>query len=381
VARLYVGWHELHPDVSLNFQLNRWAAFGGPSWVEEVRKVVTRLSGYDAWRDTFLQLGDAAEADGRTLAAALHLRCSEFFMLPTDSRKEPTRQRLLNLFRRAAGEASLTRSEVPFGYLRLPVYRFKHESPRGALVVFGGFDSYIEEWFPLLDALRATGFDVIAFEGPGQGSVLEEQRARMTHEWHRPVGAVLDAFGLDDVTLLGVSLGGCLVVRAAAFEPRVRRVVAFDVLTDFTECMHRSHPLAVAALARGLLALHADPVFDAAASAAAPTRPLMEWGLAQALHVFGSSHPSDAFRVAAHYVTKDVAHRLEQDVLLLAGAEDHYVPGHQLADQAASLTHARSVTSRTFTRRDHAQAHCQVGNLPLVVKVLSAWFDTVSPGR
>jgi hypothetical protein len=27
---LHVGWYELHPDVSLNFQLNRWAAYGGP---------------------------------------------------------------------------------------------------------------------------------------------------------------------------------------------------------------------------------------------------------------------------------------------------------------------------------------------------------------
>jgi pimeloyl-ACP methyl ester carboxylesterase len=246
------------------------------------------------------------------------------------------------------------------------------------MVVFGGYDSYVEEWFPLLEALRDAGFDVVAFEGPGQGSVLEEQGAAMTHEWHRPVGAVLDAFGLDDVTLVGVSLGGCLVIRAAAFEPRVKRVVAFDVLTDFTECMFGTQPRAVAGIARGLLALHADDVFDGAVSAAAPKRPVMEWGLAQALHVFGCAHPAEAFRAASHYVTKDISHRLEQDVLLLAGAEDHYVPLHQLGDQAASLTSARSVTTRIFTRRDHAHAHCQVGNFPLAVQVMSSWFDTVS---
>jgi len=33
----------------------------------------------------------------------------------------------------------------------------------------------------------------------------------LTADWHRPVAAVLDYFGLDDVTLLGFSLGGCLV--------------------------------------------------------------------------------------------------------------------------------------------------------------------------
>jgi pimeloyl-ACP methyl ester carboxylesterase len=35
-------------------------------------------------------------------------------------------------------------------------------------------------------------------------------------------GVVLDAFNLDDVTLVGISLGGCLAIRATAFEPRVR---------------------------------------------------------------------------------------------------------------------------------------------------------------
>jgi predicted esterase YcpF (UPF0227 family) len=30
----------------------------------------------------------------------------------------------------------------------------------------------------------------------------------MTHEWEKPVRAVLDYFALEDVTLIGVSLGG-----------------------------------------------------------------------------------------------------------------------------------------------------------------------------
>ena len=44
-----------------------------------------------------------------------------------------------------------------------------------------------------------------------------------TPEWEKPVGAVLDFYGAEDVTIVGVSLGGELAMRAAAMEPRIRR--------------------------------------------------------------------------------------------------------------------------------------------------------------
>jgi hypothetical protein len=57
-------------------------------------------------------------------------------------------------------------------------------------------------------------------------------------------------------------------------------------------------------------------------------------------------------------------------VLLLAGAEDHYVPIRQLSDQLNTLTNARSVTARVFTRHEQAQSHVQVGNIGLAVRVV-----------
>jgi len=66
------------------------------------------------------------------------------------------------------------------------------------------------------------------FEGPGQGAALEDHGLPMIPEWERPVAAVLDHYRLDDVTIVGESLGGGLVIRAAAFEPRISRVVSMD---------------------------------------------------------------------------------------------------------------------------------------------------------
>jgi pimeloyl-ACP methyl ester carboxylesterase len=372
-GELHVGWHELHADVSLNFQLNRWAAYGGPRWLADVRPVLSSLVGYEAWRGTFLKLGERATSEGRTLDAALHFRSAEFFMLPSDPRKESLRRRLIPMLREAAGIDASAFVEVAFGALRLPVWRIPGGGTQGTVVVLGGFDSYIEEFFPILIRLRHEGFRVVAFEGPGQGSVRAEQDAPMTGNWHRPVAAVLDALDLHDVTLIGISLGGCLAIRAAAFEPRVRRVVAFDVLTDFFACALGQQPRAVRMLVRSLAAIGGDGGLDRVMNAAARRRPVLEWGLAQAMHVFKCDRPADALRAMQALHTRTISDRVRQDVLLLAGANDHYVPLSQLWDQSRSLSGARSITARVFTAGEQAQAHCQVGNLPLAIRTISAW--------
>ena len=73
--------------------------------------------------------------------------------------------------------------------------------------------------------------------------------------------------------------------------------------------------------------------------------------------------------------TDDVSSRITQDVLLMAGAEDHDVPLAQLGAQIQTLTNARSVTARVFTRAESAQNHCQMGNLGLSLRVILGWLD------
>jgi hypothetical protein len=79
------------------------------------------------------------------------------------------------------------------------------------------------------------------------------------------------------------------------------------------------------------------------------------------------------------YETASISSRLTQDVLLMAGAEDHYVPVHQLPDQIATLTHVRSLTARLFTRAEQAQNHCQVGNLGLAFRTMIDWMTGLGP--
>ena len=53
---------------------------------------------------------------------------------------------------------------------------------------------------------------VIGFEGSGRDGVVEDHGLPLTPHWHRPVGAVLAHFDLDQVTLTGISLGGGLAI-------------------------------------------------------------------------------------------------------------------------------------------------------------------------
>jgi pimeloyl-ACP methyl ester carboxylesterase len=203
----------------------------------------------------------------------------------------------------------------------------------------------------------------------------------MIAEWERPVSAVLDHYRLTDVTLVGESLGGGLVIRAAAFEPRISRVVSMDILDDFFEVVARQIGPGVAPVLRAMLALRARGVVNAIARRAIARKPVAEWGLQQGMHVTGSATPYDFLRSTTKLSTRGISQRVGADVLLLAGADDHYVPIKQLGRQAAGLVRARSVTTRVFTDAEQASNHCQVGNIGAAMLVVQAWLDVTTGVR
>lgn len=371
-----VGYHSLHPDRGIEFQLNRFLQYVGPSGLEEIRDAARQISTYPEWIATFLALAETAREQNRELAGACYDRAAHFFMTVEDPRRAGALARFLDGARRAYGLEPIA---VPYadGY-SLHAYELLPDGPaRGTIVITGGFDEYIEELFGVVVTVAAAGYRVIAFDGPGQGVVLDAGLV-MTPSWERPVGAVLDHFGLDDVTLIGISLGGGLAIRAAACEPRIRRVVAHDVLDDFLQVLARQTSPGAEPMVRALLTLRARRVINLIGRARAARKPLVAWGLQQGTHVTGTDDAFGFFAAARELNTHKVSKRVSADVLLLAGAEDHYVPVSQLQRQAGALTGARSVTTRLFTRAEGAQNHCQFGNLNLCFETILAWVEAMS---
>ena len=378
LASFPVGYYTLHPDASINFQMNRFYDWvGDPSMLTEMREAGAFAQDYPTFTQIFLELGEKTIAEGNIYKGAAYLRMAEFFLFADDPRKLPTLRRIIKLLLLHHQVTEEQHFRIPYESAWLSAYRFTPPQPKGTLVAFGGFDSYCEEWLPAAFTFRDAGYDTIVFDGPGQGLTLEEAGLTMIPEWEKPVKAVLDFFQLDDVTLVGESLGGELVIRAAAFEPRVQRVIAYDILTDVLETNLRNFPASVGEQVRGWLESGNENALNAFFEQARSQSLLLDWMLKQANHVTGTQTVFEALRHFQRFETASISPKVTQDVLLLAGSEDHYVPIHQLPDQIATLTHARSLTVHVFTPYEQAQNHVQVGNYGLALRTMIEWIESL----
>ena len=380
LAKFPVGYHELHPDANFNFQMNRCVAFSGDvSALDDMRNVAGRIRNNADWIREFLRLADAAFAAGAERKAAYYLRAAEFYMDAADPERRAYRERFVRIVREAHGIRDTDIDRVPYPQAGpsayLPSLRLGKGGKRGTLLTIGGFDGYFEESFGIAEAFAAEGYDVIHFEGPGQGGA-GEQGIPMTHQWEIPVGAILDYYGVDSAAAIGLSLGGYLVLRAAAFEPRIKRAVAWDIIYDFFECGLSQLPVRTRAVLRAACRLRAKPAVNAVVSSRMRTNPTVDWGVRQGMRVFGESTPYGFFRKMLRLQTRSFSKDIRADVLLLAGSRDHFVPLAMLNKQIRAITNARSLTTRLFTEAQSAQAHCQLGNVPLAIRVILDWLET-----
>ncbi|MDF1495235.1 alpha/beta hydrolase [Caproiciproducens sp. CPB-2] len=375
-----VGLFQMHPDVSVNFQMNRFYNWSNDETMrEEMQAASPSIRSYEDLIASFTRLGNQALDRDEKLKAAPYFRGAEFFVPESNAQKQELRHRFLSLNNAYYGITDDQQYRIPYNSGYLSVYRFTPPSPQGTVVVCNGFDGYIEEFMRMLLVLKDAGYDTIAFDGPGQGTVLEECNMPMIPEWEKPVHTLLDYFKLNDVTLIGVSLGGCLALRAAAYEKRVKRVIAFDVLADFFEVLLRQMDDSLREKARYAV-LHGRRLeINTAVDLMMKKSLVVEWGIRQGMHVMGSDSPYDFLHKTLSYNTAEISPLITQDVLLLAGQDDHYVPVHQLTEQISALTNVRSLTARMFTAKENAGSHCQLGNIGLAAEVILDWINQTAP--
>lgn len=368
-------YYHLHPNQGMNFQINRILTYGEAAGrIGEIKALIPQITDFESWYVQWDALAKRAEAERRYLHAAYYFRMAEFFL--TEDRPEKTQryEDFTRCFYQAVDANEFERFAIPYEGSTIPAIRFQAPDEKAIIVVHGGYDSFMEEFYLTVKQFPEKGYTILLFEGPGQGATLKNG-LKFTHEWEKPVKTVLDYFSLSEVTLLGISWGGYLALRAAAFEPRIARAIAYDVCFDGLEVMTRPIPIPIRQLVRLLVRINAQRVGNALITRMRRRSLLLDWALAHGMYITGTQTPIDFYRHLSQHTLREISSRITQDVLLLAGERDHYIPLDHFYRQRDAFVNAHSVSTRLFTTSEGGEQHCQVGNHQLAVDEITRWLN------
>lgn len=132
---------------------------------------------------------------------------------------------------------------IPYKNIHLPVYFISPANDgqkRKTILIVSGFDGTLEEEF-LMRGMAAIerNYNVIHFAGPGQMDVFRQYPETFFEpDFENVVKTVIDFFAfrqeidMDSLALYGISIGGYFATRAAAFEPRIKALIANSPVLD-----------------------------------------------------------------------------------------------------------------------------------------------------
>ena len=400
----------LFADESFSFETLRtagFAAYGGAD-LGEVLTTASRIGEGDeagwhqAWKATaqrLAEIGEQALASGhRVSAREALLRASNYYRTATAFLlQQPATDPEMTLlsagqrdtFAAAAAlfDTPVQDVSIPYEDTTLPAYLFLVDdsgAPRPTIVYNSGYDSTREEsYFVIAAAALRRGYNVLAFDGPGQGAVLRDQKLVMRPDWEAVITPVVDyaltrdEIAADEIVLFGYSLGGYLVARAAAFEHRVAALILDDGIHDFHAAFTGSLPSFLGSWIEDGRDDVAVPVLTMLTTVSTQVR----WGLRNGMWVFGSDSFADLIRRSKDYTLDGIAHQILTTTLILDPENDQYLKGQpQLVEKA--LTGA-STTLVTLTEHEGAGEHTHAGGLGRAHQTMFDWLDatlTPSPG-
>lgn len=232
----------------------------------------TYYDAFHAMAERVSTLADQELAAGHTVSArSAYLRASTYydmclyFILGTNARA-----------REAACYASVQRCwqqaaqlfdppfepvRIPYGDSWLPGYLLRPDDRpvrRPTIILNNGQDAQNIALYAMggADAI-ARGYNALIFEGPGQGSMLFERQIPLRPDWEQVITPVVDYLrsrrDVDParIVLNGSSLGGGLVLRAAAFEHRLAAVVADPAIYSLWLCWQNGYQTITSLFADG----------------------------------------------------------------------------------------------------------------------------------
>ena len=377
-------------------------AYGGADIGEVLTTAQAITAGdYDSWYDEWLATADrvAAEADkmlaeGHRISARDGLmrannyyRTAEFYLHgnPDDPRIDHAYDRGRECFRAAAAlfDPPIEPVQIPYEGTVLHGYFYRAAgdagTPRPTLIMHSGFDGTCEEihWFGAA-AGQERGYHVLTFDGPGHPAARRLDGLVFRPDWENVVTPVLDWVlarpGVDPtrVGLVGVSMGGLLAPRAAAFEHRLAACVALDGVYDLGITVTRNMP-GTRAEAEAVLRAASAPDADAMIEQVMASDPNIRWAATHGQYVMGVDTPRAFFAAYLDYTLADgIAEQITCPTLVCDAAEDIFFEG-QPRLLFEHLTCPKTLLD--FTAAEGAGAHCHAGAQRLALGRIYDWLD------
>lgn len=224
----------------------------------DAQAVRPNVTSWDDWpgawaerAESYLALAAERTASGNRLTAGealvraslcFHVGQVVAFHMPDVKRKLQGRKEAA--FRDAAAllDPPAERLEIAHGGVKLPGYLRLPKSgraPFACVLLVPGLDSTKEDFITLSEMCARRSLASFAFDGPGQGEVWPT--AKLAEGYESCIQSVFEAIAarpeIDDarIGLLGRSLGGYYILRAAAAEPRIKALAVFGGTYDLSD--------------------------------------------------------------------------------------------------------------------------------------------------
>lgn len=330
-----------------------------------------------------LNAGHAVSARDHLLRASMYYRAAEYYCDPytPDHRRWGMASRQAFITGAGLLATPFRVVEIPYEDTPIPAYFLQpddsHPAPRKTLIVNTGFDGSGEELF--FTAGRAgleRGYNLLLIDGPGQtGMTRLYPDIKFRPDWEAPIRAVVDwlsaqpSVDMNRLGLYGISLGGYFATRAACFEPRIRALAVNSPIVDLKAYQLGFFPPEVV---EDPPELRLEWMPDIPNSELPPKLRAL---LKIAFFRFGIESLRDWVALLDAFQTGEHLGRIAIPCLSMVGEAEGGEPLAQA--QAFKKGVAGPVAERIFRYEEGADAHCQVGNLPLSLAVLYDWMDEV----
>jgi len=202
-------------------------------WIEWCRAWCDTAEGHERRAEEASKQGRALTAAQFFLRAASCYHFAQNLFYEDLEQKRQAHLRKIAAFQKAAPAISPSpkRVEIPFEGITLAAHlRVPQASGRlPCVILVPGADASKEEFYPREQYYLDRGLATLSLDGPGQGETWYKMRMRLDYE--KAVSATIDWLEnqpqIDGkrIGLWGGSLAGYLVIRGAAYDPRVRACV------------------------------------------------------------------------------------------------------------------------------------------------------------